>query len=86
MGLSDHALGDVRAQLISDARRSLLAEKDALFQELGDVAFEHDADKRDEVHRRYEFGCEDKRLHARPRIPLCLGTQPGFHVARSKVG
>lgn len=45
LGLSDHTLGDVRAQLTSDARRSLLAEKEALFQELGDVAFEHDAGK-----------------------------------------
>jgi len=45
LGLSDQALGDVRAQLTSDARRALVSEKDALLQELGDVAFEHDAGK-----------------------------------------
>ena len=45
LGLSDQALGDVRAQLTSDARRALLTEKDALLQELRDVAFEHDAGK-----------------------------------------
>ena len=45
LGLSNEALGDVRAQLTSDARRALLTEKDALLQELGDVAFEHDAGK-----------------------------------------
>ncbi|MDH3201637.1 MAG: hypothetical protein OEM15_12160 [Myxococcales bacterium] len=45
LGLSDEALGDVSAQLTSDARRALLTEKDALLQELGDVAFEHDAGK-----------------------------------------
>ncbi|MDH3726265.1 MAG: hypothetical protein OER77_01940 [Myxococcales bacterium] len=45
LGLSDEALGDVRAQLTSDARRALFTEKDALLQELRDVAFEHDAGK-----------------------------------------
>lgn len=45
LGLSDQALGDVRAQLTSDARRALFTEKDALLQELRDVAFEHDAGK-----------------------------------------
>jgi len=45
LGLSDQAVGDVRAQLTSDARRALLAEKEALLQELRDIAFEHDAGK-----------------------------------------
>ena len=45
LGLSEQALGDVRAQLTSDARRALLAEKEALLQELRDIAFEHDAGK-----------------------------------------
>lgn len=45
LALSDEALGGVRAQLISDARRSLLAEKEALLAEIRDVSFEHDADK-----------------------------------------
>jgi hypothetical protein len=45
LGLSDRAIGDVRAQLTSDARRALLSEKDALLQELRDIAFEHDAGK-----------------------------------------
>ena len=45
LALSDQTLGDVRAQLTSDARRALLTEKEALLQELRDVAFEHDAGK-----------------------------------------
>ncbi len=45
LGLSDEPLGDVRAQLTSDARRALLTEKNALLQELRDIAFEHDAGK-----------------------------------------
>lgn len=45
LGLSDEALGDVRAQLTSDARRALLTEKNTLLQELGDITFEHDAGK-----------------------------------------
>ena len=45
LALSDQTLGDVRAQLTSDARRALVTEKEALLQELRDVAFEHDAGK-----------------------------------------
>jgi hypothetical protein len=45
LALSDEALGGVRAQLTTDARRALLTQKEALLQEIRDVAFEHDADK-----------------------------------------
>lgn len=43
--LSDEVRVDVRAQLTTDARRALLTEKEALLQEIRDVAFEHDAGK-----------------------------------------
>ncbi|MGB5696549.1 MAG: hypothetical protein WBM46_12905 [Polyangiales bacterium] len=49
LALSDEVYGDVRAQLMSDARRSLFAEKEALLQEIRDVSFEHDADKLSDV-------------------------------------
>jgi len=45
LALSDEVLGGARAQLITDARRALLTEKDALLQEIRDVTFEHDAGK-----------------------------------------
>jgi len=45
LALSDEVLGGVRAQLDTDARLALMAEKDALLQEIRDVSFEHDADK-----------------------------------------
>ena len=45
LALSDEALGGARAQLISEARRALIAEKEALLEEIRDVSFEHDADK-----------------------------------------
>jgi hypothetical protein len=45
LALSDEVLGDARAQIITDARRALLSEKEALLQEIRDVSFEHDADK-----------------------------------------
>jgi hypothetical protein len=45
LALSDEVLGGARAQLITDARRALLTEKEALLQEIRDVSFEHDAGK-----------------------------------------
>jgi len=45
LALSDEVLGGARAQLISEARRALIAEKEALLEEIRDVSFEHDADK-----------------------------------------
>lgn len=45
LALSDEVPGATRAQLTSDARLALLAEKEALLQEIRDVAFEHDAGK-----------------------------------------
>jgi hypothetical protein len=45
LAFSDEVMGGVRAQLTTDARRALIAEKEALLQEIRDVSFEHDADK-----------------------------------------
>ena len=43
--LSKEAPSGARAELTSDARLALLTEKEALLQEIRDVAFEHDAGK-----------------------------------------
>lgn len=45
LALGDEASGGARAHLTSDARLALLTEKEALLQEIRDVAFEHDAGK-----------------------------------------
>jgi hypothetical protein len=45
LALSNEVLGDARVQLTTDARRALLTEKEALLQEIREVAFEHDAGK-----------------------------------------
>lgn len=45
LALSDEVPGGTRAQLANDARLALLTEKEALLQEIRDVAFEHDAGK-----------------------------------------
>ena len=45
LSLSDEVPEGARAQLTSDARLALLTEKEALLQEIRDVAFEHDAGK-----------------------------------------
>ena len=45
LALSGEAAGGTRAQLTSEARLALLTEKEALLQELRDVAFEHEAGK-----------------------------------------
>lgn len=45
LALSGQPSGGVQARLTSDARRALLTEKEALLQEIRDVAFEHDAGK-----------------------------------------
>lgn len=47
--LSDEATGSARAQLTTDARLALLTEKEALLQEIRDIAFEHDAGKLSDV-------------------------------------
>ncbi len=47
--LADEASGSAREELMSDARLSLLTEKEALLQEIRDIAFEHDADKLSDV-------------------------------------
>jgi len=45
LALSGQVDGGARAQLTTDTRRGLLTEKEALLQEIRDVAFEHDAGK-----------------------------------------
>lgn len=45
LALSDEATGGARVRLTNDARLALLTEKEALLQEIRDVAFEHDAGK-----------------------------------------
>jgi biopolymer transport protein ExbB/TolQ len=45
VALSDEASVGVRAQLSNEARRALVAEKEALLQEIRDISFEHDAGK-----------------------------------------
>ena len=45
MTLTGEAPSGTRAQLTSEARLALLTEKEALLQEIRDVAFEHDAGK-----------------------------------------
>ena len=45
LALSDEVPGVARADLTSDARLALLTEKEALLQEIRDIAFELDAGK-----------------------------------------
>lgn len=66
LALSDELLGDVRAQLTSDARRGLLTEKEALLQEIRDVAFEHDAGKLSDA----DFNEINEKLRAQARHVL----------------
>lgn len=66
LALSDELLGSARAQVTTDARRNLLNEKEALLQEIRDVAFEHDADKLSDV----DFEALNAKLRAQARIIL----------------
>ena len=66
LALSDEVLGGARAQLITDARRALLTEKEALLQEIRDVSFEHDADKLSDS----DFEELNKKLRAQARHVL----------------
>ncbi len=63
LALSDEVSSDARAQLTSDARLALLTEKEALLQEIRDVAFEHDAGKLSDTD--YEELNEKLRAQAR---------------------
>ncbi|MGD8607672.1 MAG: hypothetical protein PVH21_10290 [Myxococcales bacterium] len=45
LALAGEVPSGARARLTLDARQALLTEKEALLQEIRDVAFEHDADK-----------------------------------------
>jgi hypothetical protein len=49
LALSDQVPDNTRAELNNDARLALLTEKEALLQEIRDVAFEHDAGKLSDV-------------------------------------
>ncbi|MGB8332279.1 MAG: hypothetical protein WCE62_19300, partial [Polyangiales bacterium] len=64
--LSDEVLGGTRAQLITDARRALLTEKETLLQEIRDVSFEHDAGKLSDV----DFEELNAKLRAQARHVL----------------
>lgn len=66
LALSDELLGDVGAQLTTDVRRGLLTEKEALLQEIRDVAFEHDADKLSDA----DFQDLNEKLRAEARHVL----------------
>jgi len=66
LALSDEVLGEARAQLITDARRALLSEKEALLQEIRDVSFEHDAGKLSDV----DFDELNTKLRAQARHVL----------------
>jgi hypothetical protein len=45
VALSEEGSASVRAQLRNEARHALVAEKEALLQEIRDISFEHDAGK-----------------------------------------
>ena len=45
LALSDESVDIARAEITTEARQGLLLEKEALLQEIRDVAFEHDAGK-----------------------------------------
>ena len=45
LAFADEPPDETRARLTNDARLALLTEKEALLQEIRDVAFEHDAGK-----------------------------------------
>lgn len=66
LAFSHDAHLDLRAQLTSDARNALLTEKEALLQELRDVAFEHDAGKLSDE----DFRELNEKLRARARHVL----------------
>ena len=66
LALSDEVLGGARAQLISEARRALIAEKEALLEEIRDVSFEHDADKISDT----DFAELNEKLRAQARHVL----------------
>lgn len=63
LSLSDEVTGGARAQLTSDVRLALLTEKEALLQEIRDIAFEHDAGKLSDAD--YEELNEKLRAQAR---------------------
>ncbi|MEM8607123.1 MAG: hypothetical protein AAGF92_08460 [Myxococcota bacterium] len=66
LALSPRGQLDMRAKLTSDARNALLTEKEALLQELRDVAFEHDAGKLSDE----DFRELNDKLRARARHVL----------------
>ena len=63
LALSSEVSDQARAQITSDARLALLAEKEALLQEIRDISFEHDAGKLSKTD--YEELNEKLRAQAR---------------------
>jgi hypothetical protein len=63
LSLSEEVPEGARAQLTSDARLALLTEKEALLQEIRDIAFERDAGKLSDAD--YEALNEKLRAQAR---------------------
>ena len=66
LALSGDVRADLSAQLTSDTRTALITEKEALLQELRDIAFEHDAGKLSEE----DFHELNEKLRARARHVL----------------
>jgi hypothetical protein len=76
LALSDQVPVGTRAQLTSDARIALLTEKEALLQEIRDVAFEHDAGKLSDTD--YEELNAKLRAQARHVLHELDATAEGF--------
>lgn len=66
LALSDRVTVQTQAQLTTDARRALLAEKEALLGEIRDVSFEHDAGKLSDA----DFEELNEKLRAQARRVL----------------
>lgn len=91
LALSDEASTGTQAQLTNDARLALLTEKEALLQEIRDIAFERDAGKLsdedfDELNAKLraqarhvlhelDAGVEEYRDEAEALIRTRLGTE-----------
>lgn len=66
LALSGESTGSARADVSSEARRGLLLEKEALLQEIRDIAFEHDAGKLSDA----DFEELNEKLRAQARHVL----------------
>lgn len=66
LALTEGATVRTQAQLTTEARRALLAEKEALLGEINDVSFEHDAGKLSDA----DFEDLNEKLRAQARQVL----------------